>query len=91
MGELRTKTEAHEQYQALEQAKQRAAQSYDNAVERFLTQLQEDINQAMEEISRRIVGSDFNPPVLTIKGYNSFAFAPPRRGHWYRLPRTHDL
>lgn len=80
LGELRTKTEAHEQYQALEQAKQRAAQAYDNAVERFLTQLQDDINQAMEEISHRIAGPDFNPPVLAIKGYNSFTFETPHDG-----------
>lgn len=94
LGELCTKTEAFERIQLLEQAKTQAASNYNRTVERALSYIQDTLNQTMEEISKRVVGPEYNPPILTINGYNSFRFNTPHDGRYryrYRMPRLGDL
>lgn len=77
LGELRSKVDTYEHFQQLERAKKQAATNYNQAIEHALTYIQDTLNHAMKEISDRIVGPEFNPPVLTINGYNSYKFKTP--------------
>lgn len=80
LGELRTRTDTYELYQQLERAKQQASSDYNKAVEQSLTQIEAMVNRAMQEISERVMGVEYNPPTLIINGYNSYTFETPHDG-----------
>ena len=77
IGDLKSKTNAAEQFHALDSAKRKAKREYDQAVAHSLSMVETTLNTAMRRLSEEIVGNEYNPPEITISAFNSFTFHTP--------------